>query len=695
MNKNFPRSHCGYYREDDDVSVHEGAIERNKDWSTYRKTDAFILFCAAGVLFTILGGGIAIAAHFASGGSATGSAGQASDAHIVARFPVMQLNAANPTGIHFTANHTHSIISFTGTSILCADDSEPTETETATESKNQTATDGITTIEMTRTQTVHKTAEGTTVSSAKPINATLSGSSAHSEFVTVVTQFLTTSVTETAFLTATAIATATESIVSESKATMSSGKASSSASTSEATSQVETSSADVASVVLTKTLTRTRMATSTIQEVVSTVTHTPTTVIHSTVTVTQQPLVTSSQEAQCSHDAQDHTVYITVTKSDNSSSKAVKTSKPTSSAVATPKVTDATVIVTYTVTIDSLTPISKISKVSSSSIVAKHSTKEVSSSSKTTRIVTQVATQTVYVTVADGTTIAFSTAVSSALGHVGTPVLTSIPSTESAQASTATDVVVITTTVTDQVFQTVSASSTSPVDVETRVETDTQTSLVTVTALPSTTPESSLSSKSIFTTVVLTGRATKTVTVGGGMATVTVTPKKPTASSSVVGHNSTMLSTKVIITQVVRTKTVTVSGHVETSLVTVLKNLTSTITLTRVHNATVTSIVTDTARLPRMNTTIHITGTPMMHPRPTFPPYALTNGTAMRPSTTYFHPSGNLSVSHPLPTSSAAVTSNAEKRAEPVIFGIDAATGGCKSCTTCLVIFVLGLLVLF
>ncbi|GJC95609.1 hypothetical protein ColKHC_04435 [Colletotrichum higginsianum] len=692
MNKNFPRSHCGYYREDDDVSVHEGAIERNKDWSTYRKTDAFILFCAAGVLFTILGGGIAIAAHFASGGSATGSAGQASDAHIVARFPVMQLNAANPTGIHFTANHTHSIISFTGTSILCADDSEPTETETATESKNQTATDGITTIEMTRTQTVHKTAEGTTVSSAKPINATLSGSSAHSEFVTVVTQFLTTSVTETAFLTATAIATATESIVSESKATMSSGKASSSASTSEATSQVETSSADVASVVLTKTLTRTRMATSTIQEVVSTVTHTPTTVIHSTVTVTQQPLVTSSQEAQCSHDAQDHTVYITVTKSDNSSSKAVKTSKPTSSAVATPKVTDATVIVTYTVTIDSLTPISKISKVSSSSIVAKHSTKEVSSSSKTTRIVTQVATQTVYVTVADGTTIAFSTAVSSALGHVGTPVLTSIPSTESAQASTATDVVVITTTVTDQVFQTVSASSTSPVDVETRVETDTQTSLVTVTALPSTTPESSLSSKSIFTTVVLTGRATKTVTVGGGMATVTVTPKKPTASSSVVGHNSTMLSTKVIITQVVRTKTVTVSGHVETSLVTVLKNLTSTITLTRVHNATHRDghcpPAPDEHYHPHHR---HAHDAPASH----LPPYALTNGTAMRPSTTYFHPSGNLSVSHPLPTSSAAVTSNAEKRAEPVIFGIDAATGGCKSCTTCLVIFVLGLLVLF
>ncbi|WQF75672.1 hypothetical protein CDEST_00686 [Colletotrichum destructivum] len=691
MNKNFPRSHRGYYREDDDVSVHEGAIERNKDWSTYRKTDAFILFCAAGVLFTILGGGIAIAAHFASGGSATGSAGQASDAHIIARFPVMQLNAANPTGIHFTANHTHSNISFTGTSILCADDAEPTETETANESKNQTATDGITTIKMTRTQTVHKTAEGTTVSSAKPINATLSGSSAHSESVTVVTQFLTTSVTETAFLTA----TATESIVSKSKATMSSGKALSSASTSEATSQVETSSADVASVVLTKTLTRTRMATSTVQEVVSTVTHTPTTVIHSTVTITQQPLATSSHEAQCSHDAQDHTVYITVTKSDNSSSKVVKTSKTTSSTVATPKVTDATVIVTYTVTVDSLTPISKISKVSSSSVVSKHSTKEVSSSSKTTRIVTQVAPQTVYVTVADGTTIAFSTAVSSALGHVGTPVLTSIPSTESAQASTATDVVIIITTVTNQVFQTVSASSTFPVDVETRVETDTQTSLVTVTALPSTTPESSLSSKSIFTTVVLTDRATKTVTVGGGMATVTVAPEKPTASSSVFRHNSTMTSTKVIITQVVRTKTVTISGHVETSLVTVLKNLTSTITLTRVHNATVTSIVTDTARLPRMNTTIHITGTPMMHPRSTFPPYALTNGTAMRPSTTYFHPSGNLSVSHPLPTSSAIVTSNAEKRAEPVIFGIDAATGGCKSCTTCLVIFVLGLLVLF
>ncbi|GJC86712.1 hypothetical protein ColLi_09550 [Colletotrichum liriopes] len=702
MNKHCPRSHSGYYREDDDLSVNDGAVQRNKDWSTYRKTDTFIAVCAAIVLASIIGGGIAIGVHckhspfgyltllsftdtgkVATGGSATGDVGHGSAAHIVPRFPVMQFNAAHSNGTRYGINSTLSGSSSTGTSSLCSDNAQ--ETEAVTSLTNQTTADVTTTIKMTRTQTFHKSAKGTTVSSAKAVNATLSDSSSSSESVPVVTQAITTSVTETAYLTA----TATESHgISGPDFSLSSSKASTGAFISEATtSQVETSSVDVVSVVLTKTLVETRVVTSTAQEVVSTITYTPTTIIRSTVTVTPQPFVSPSQEAQCSREVRDHTVYVTITETaapGSSVSTSVSSKAPkTSTSAPAPEAAD-TIVVTYTVTVDSLTPISKVPVVSSPSDVSKNSTK-VSSHSNPTRVVTEVATQVVYVTVADGTT-AFSTAVSSVLGHASTPA----HSTETAQAPTATGVVVITKTVIDQVFQTVSASPTPSVD----VETDTQTSVITVTALPGTPSGLPRPSKSILTTLVLTDRATKTVTIGG-MATVTVRPETSTSSAS--GHNSTRTDTKLITEIDIRTLTVTVSGHVQTSLVTVHKNLTATVTQTRA-NSTAVGISTDVFRLPPANTTVYISGTPMMHPRPTtatFPPYAITNGTVFRPTTPLFQSSGSASGSRPPTSSTVVVVSNAEKRAEPVMFGLDAATGGCKSCTTCLVIFVLGLLVLF
>ncbi|EFQ24867.1 hypothetical protein CGRA01v4_06890 [Colletotrichum graminicola] len=611
-NKHCPRSHRGYYREDDDLSVHDGAVQNNKDWSTYRKTDTFIVICAAIVLASIIGGGIAIGVHFATGGSATGSAGHDSGTHIVPRFPAMQYNAAHINSTHHGINSTLSDILPTGTLTLCSDDAE----ETVTGFMNQTTADTTTTIKMTRTRTLHQSAKGTTVSSAKAVNATLSGPSAVSESVPIVTQFITTSVTKTAYLTA----TATESHVdSEPIVSMSS----TGVSTSEATPSVEPSSADIASVILTKTLTEIHVVTSAVQEVTSTFTYTPTTIILSTVTVDFQPSFTPSLEAQCSPEVQDHTVYVTVTEAAivSSSSSALVSSKisKTTSSAPDSETTD-TILITYTVTVDSLTPISEMPIVSSSYDVPKHSTKT-SSRSKATQVVTEVATQTVYVSVADGTTLTFSTAVSSAIGHVGTPALTS---TETSQASTATDVVVITKTVTDQVFETVSASPASSGGVETHIMTDTQTSVVTITA----------------------------------------------------------------------------SDHVQTSLVTVNKNLTATVTQSNTKNSTA-SIFTDVFRLPPASTTIYITGTPMLHPRPTtdvFPPYPITNGTVFRPTAPpalSFGSSANGSGSRPPASTTVVVVSNAEKRAEPVMFSLDAATGGCKSCTTCLVIFVLGLLVLF
>ncbi|KAK2014805.1 hypothetical protein LZ32DRAFT_690270 [Colletotrichum eremochloae] len=616
MNKHGPcgpRSHRGYHSEDDNLSVHDGAVQNNKDWSTYRKSDTFIVICAAVVLASMIGGGIAIGVHFATRGSATGNADQVLGAHIVPRFPVMQYNAAHTNDTHHGINSTLSDILSTGTLTLCSDDAE--ETETVTKFMNQTANDATTTIKMTRIQTLHQSADGTTVSSAKAVNATLSGSSIVSEDIAIVTQFITTSVTETAYLTA----TATESHVDSEPMTSMSFT---SASTSEATTPVEASSAETASVILTKTLTETCVVTSAIQEVVSTFTFTPTTIILSTVTVVSQPSFTSSLEAQCSPEVQDHTVYVTITEAaiTSSFSSAIMSSKmsKTSSSAPASETVD-TILVTYTVTVDSLTPASKVPIVSSSSDVPKNSTKA-SSHSKATQVVTEVATQTVYVTVADGTTLAYSTAVSSVLGHVGTPALTSI---ETSQASTATDVVVITKTVIDQVFQTISASPSSSGGVKTYIVTDTQTSVVTITA----------------------------------------------------------------------------SGHVQTSLVTVHKNLTATVTQSKAQNSTA-SISTDVFRLPPANTTIYITGTPMLHPRPTtdaFPPYPFTNGTVFRPTAPPALPSGGTSGSGSRPpvSTTVVVVSNAEKRAEPVMFGLDAATGGCKSCTTCLVIFVLGLLVLF
>ncbi|WYZ40189.1 hypothetical protein EsH8_IV_000530 [Colletotrichum jinshuiense] len=682
MSKHNPRSHRGYYREDDDLTVTDGSIQRNKDWTTYRKTDTFIAICGAILAATIIGGGIAIGIHFATGGSATGEVtAQGSAANIVPRFPVMQFNAGSVNGTHYGINNSLSGISATGTPTHCADDTD--ETGAFTWSANKTSAEATTTtrIQMTRTQTIHKSAQGTTVSSAKAVNATMSNFST-AESVSVITEVITTSVTKTAYLTATA--TSTETNVAP-ESTASSPSQTTSTSISEAASQAETSSADITSVFLTKTLTATRRKTvSTVEEAVSTTTFTPTTVIRSTVTVTSGLLSSSSHETQCSPD--DHTVYITVTEtvgpiSSVTSSVVSKTSTPSLLAF---KSTD-TVMVTYTVTIDSLTPPTKAPAVSPSSGVAENTT-TATPHTRGTVIVTEVATQTVFVTVVDGTTVAFSTAVSSALGHAGTPVWTSLSSTRPS-ASTATSVVMVTKTVTDQVTKVVSALAT-PDNVE--------TSVATVTARPSGTVESS---KSILTTVVLTDSDTRTVTV---------VPKKHTSPAPAL--NSTRTDTNVVTEVDIRTITVTIGGEVNTSQVTVLKNMTATVTQTEQVAKTAAVTVGESARAynnttlqftATVNTTIYITGTPMMHPEPSTlqPPFPITNGT-----TFFFKPTGtatgpqslstSTSTSVSVSTSTVVVGSNAEKRAEPVIFGFDA-TGGGKSCTTCLVIFVLGLLILF
>ncbi|OHE95634.1 hypothetical protein CORC01_09066 [Colletotrichum orchidophilum] len=692
------RTHRGYYREDDDLTVTEGAIQRErKDWSTYRKTDTFIAIFGAIFIATLLGGAIAVGIYYATGGSPNSQVGQGSNAHIVPRFAGMKYNS-NGTQTH-GMNSTLSGMATTGTTTLCEDEAD--ETITVTQFLGNTKTASVDTtittyVQMTLTQTLHKSTQGTTVSSAKPVNATLSGSSIVSLSIPVVTEVITTSVTETEFHTATAHQS---NVASESSI----------ASTSEAASEVESSSAQVTSVFLTKTLTQTRKTTvkaspmSTSEEFSSTTTVTPTTVIESTIYVTAEPPASSTQ-AQCSLEVEDHTVYVTVTEtvtpspsgSLSAQSKTSKTSSKTSSSLAPLSDATDTISVTYTVTIDSLTPptnrpiFSRSSSKTSSTLISH-------SKSKSTVIVTQVATQTFIVSIGNGTTV------SSQLAHVGTPIFTNLPSSGTAQASIATDVVVITKTITSNVFQTVSASSSSP---SADVQTDTQTSVVTVTAIPSSSSsESSQSGKSLITTIYLTDRATQTVTIGG-MATVTVRPEQ--SNSSVSGpSNSTGTETKVItksVSRVVHTRTTTVSGKIFTSLITVYKNVTATATvgvsssLSGFSNTTVTATATATSvfELPvTVNTTIYITGTPMMHPTaPSTSQPLFSNGTAATSSTsqvltTYYFPTLTSTVTEqPMSTSTVVVVSGADKHAEAIM-------GGCKSCTILLAIFVLGLMVLF
>ncbi|KXH29149.1 hypothetical protein CSIM01_02218 [Colletotrichum simmondsii] len=736
------RDHRGYYREDDDLTVTEGAIRREqKDWSTYRKTDPFILISLAILIATLMGGGIAIGIHFATRGSPNSQV-PTSDSHVVPRFAGMNYNVQGFNGtLTHGINSTLSGLATTGTPTLCEDDADETITVTQFLGNNKTAsvdTTITTHVQKTLTQTLHKSPMGTTVSSADPVNTTLPGSSVVTQSIPVVTEVLATSITETAYHTATAHQSNVASESSESSEPV----ISSTSSVDDAPPVVvttvgpfptESTHPEVTSVFLTKTLTQTRKTTIqggplvSTEEFSSTTTVTPTTIIKSTIYVTAAPL-SSTTQAQCSHEMEDHTVYVTVTKTftpgaaSSSSSVQSETSKASSSkmssstASVSPSTATDTILVTYTVTIDSLYPPTTSPFMSSSSSSEKTSSTLVPAS-KSTIVVTQVATQTVIVSIGHGTTV------SSQLGHAGTPIFTSLASSGSAQTSTATDVVVLTKTITSNVFKTISASSSasSSSSHSADVQTHTQTSIVTVTASPS----SALSSKSstqsvesILTTIYLTDRATQTVTIGG-MTTVTVRPEQSSSTSSSLSgpSNFTRTETKVITasaSRVVRTHTTTVSGQVFTSLITVWKNITATATATATlsgsssassltsisHEAkstTVTATATSVVEVPvTLNTTITITGTPMMHPTApsTLPPFV--NGTAMTSSTrhaptTYHYPtlSSSTATEQPKSTSTVVVVSGAaDKHAEGIM-------GGCKGCTTWLAIFVLGLMVLF
>ncbi|KXH41276.1 hypothetical protein CNYM01_04635 [Colletotrichum nymphaeae SA-01] len=721
------RDHRGYYREDDDLTVTEGAIRREqKDWSTYRKTDPFILISLAILIATLMGGGIAIGIHFATRGSPNSQV-PTSDSHVVPRFAGMNYNVHGFNGtLTHGINSTLSGLATTGTPTLCEDDADETITVTQFLGNNKTAsvdTTITTHVQKTLTQTLHKSPMGTTVSSADPVNTTLPGSSVVTQSIPVVTKVLTTSVTETAYHTTTAHQSNVASESSESViSSMSSVEdAPPIVVTTVGPFPTESSHPEVTSVFLTKTLTQTRKTTiqggplASTEEFSSTTTVTPTTIIKSTIYVTAAPL-SSTTQAQCSHEMEDHTVYVTVTETftpsaaSSSSSVQSKTSKasskmPSSTASISPSTATDTILVTYTVTIDSLYPPTTSSIMSSSSSSEKTSSTLVPAS-KSTIVVTQVATQTVIVSIGHGTTV------SSQLGHAGTPIFTSLPSSGSAQASTATDVVVLTKTITSNVFKTIgtSSSASSSSSHSADVQTQTQTSIVTVTASPSSAHSSKSSTQSvesILTTIYLTDRATQTVTIGG-MATVTIHPEQSSSTSSSFSgpSNSTRTKTKVITasaSRVVRTYTTTVSGQVFTSLITVWKNITATATLSgsssassltsishEVQNTTVTATATSVVEVPvTLNTTITITGTPMMHPTAssTLPPFV--NGTAMTSSTrhvptTYHYPtlSSSTATEQPKSTSTVVIVSGAaDKHAEGI-------AGGCKGCTTWLAIFV-------
>ncbi|KAL2878558.1 hypothetical protein SGCOL_006028 [Colletotrichum sp. CLE4] len=733
------RDHRGYYREDDDLTVTEGAIQRErKDWSTYRKTDPFLLILLAALIATCMGGGIAIGIYYATRGSPNSQV-PTSDSHVVVprsagmNYNVHGFNGTQTHGI----NSTLSGLATTGTPTICEDDADETITVTQFLGNNKTAsvdTTITTHVQMTLTQTLHKSPMGTTVSSAKPVNTTLPGSSVVTQSIPVVTEVLTTSVTETAYHTATAHQS---NVVSESSESLESSESAIAFTSSVENGPpiivttggwlpTESSHPEITSVFLTKTLTQTHKTTIhgapliSTGEFSSTTTVTPTTVVKSTIYVTAGPL-SSTTQAQCSHEVEDHTVYVTVietfTPGAASSSSSVQSksskasSKMSSSSSVSPSTATDTVLVTYTVTIDSLYP-PTTSPVMSSSISSEKTSSTLVPASKSTIVVTQVATRTVIVSIGHGTTV------SSQLGHAGIPIFTSLSSSGTAQASTATDVVVLTKTITSNVFKTVRASSSSH---SADVQTDTQTSIVTVTASPSSaspSKSSSQSAESILTTIYLTDRATQTVTIGG-MATVTVRPKPSSTFSSSFSSpsNSTRTETKVITasaSRVVHTYTTTVSGQVFTSLITVWKNVTATATATLSgsassslassstshvgsgKNTTVTATATSVVEVPiTLNTTITITGTPMLHPTAPSPLAPSVNGTAMTSSTrhvptTYHYPtlSSATVTEQPKSTSTVVVVSGtADKHAEGIM-------GGCKGCTTWLAISVLGLMVL-
>ncbi|KAF6843279.1 hypothetical protein CMUS01_02252 [Colletotrichum musicola] len=633
----------GYCEEHDDLTVtDDGTIRRDrKDWSIYRKSNSCVL--AYVVLMALCIGSAIFACSFVAIKSITenennqaeteGAAQNAQVANVVPRFPVMQLHNGTYNGTHFHGvNNTLTAIS-TAIATQC-----PEETEVFI---SPTSAEATTTLRKTLTQTRTIQKSGTTVSSALAVPVTQSGAFTTSQSINLITEVLTTSLTKTA--TQTVSSTATESI-------------------SETATPFQSSSV-TSSILVTKTSTATRKVTRTVEDAVVTVTYTPTTVVLSTTTVSHESL--SKTEAQCS--PQDHTVYITVTKTPGHSSDIPSSSgvvSKTSTPLISPSQTTGTVVVTYTVTVDTLKPTSKVPTVSS-----------VSSFKKETFVVTKVATRTVFETVVDGTTVTLSTATSDVLGQPGSPVWTSPAPTETSSGRD----IIITKTVTDLVTETLVASSS-------------ETSISASSSVHKTT-------KSIFTTVLLTDRATKTVTVGG-IATVTVFPKTSTSTSTTTNSAEVEVITEVDISTV----TVTVDGQAQTSVVSVPKNTTATLTQTNLVTKTATSTITGESHINNVtsiqefatvNTTIYVTGTPMVHPQtteqPLYPSHNMTTylgatGTTHRPVSTTNQP--------PVATSTMPVqVSSGEKHAEPLVFG--AVDRNSMSCQTCLVLFILGLLVLF
>ncbi|KAF6830047.1 hypothetical protein CPLU01_07568 [Colletotrichum plurivorum] len=634
----------GYCKEHNDLTVtDDGTIRHDrKDWSCYRKSNTCVLayvflmaLCIGSAIFTCSFVAIkSIIENENNQAEAEDAAQNAQVANVVPRFPVMQLHNGSYNGTHFHGvNNTLTAIS-TAIATQCPEETEVFISETSAEA--------TTTLKKTLTQTRTIQESGTTVSSALAVPVTQSGASTTSQSANIITEVLTTSLTKTA--TQTVSSTVTESI-------------------SETATQVQSSSV-ASSILVTKTSTATRKVTRTVEDAVVTVTYTPTTVVLSTTTVSHESL-SKTEAAQCS--PQDHTVYITVTKTPEPSSDIPSSSgvvSKTSTPLVSPSQTTGTVVVTYTVTVDTSKPTSKVPTVSS-----------ISSFKKETFVVTKVATRTVFETVVDGTTVTLSTATSDVLGQPGTPVWTSPAPTESSSGRD----VIITKTVTDLVTETLVASSS-------------ETSISASSSVHKTT-------KSIFTTVLLTDRATKTVTVGG-MATVTVFPKTSTSTST----TTTSAEVEVITEVDISTVTVTVDGQAQTSVVSVPKNTTATLTQTNLVTKTATSTITGESHVNNVtsiqefatvNTTIYVTGTPMVHPQtteqPLYPSHNMTTymgatGTTHRPVSTTHQP--------PVATSTMPVpASSGEKHAEPLVFG--AVDRNSMSCQTCLVLFILGLLVLF
>ncbi|KAF6817172.1 hypothetical protein CSOJ01_02592 [Colletotrichum sojae] len=633
----------GYCEDHDDLTVtDDGTIRRDrKNWSSYRKSNACVLayvtlmgLCIGSAVFACSFVAIkSIIENENNQAEAEGAAQNAQVANVVPRFPVMHLHNGSYNGTHFHGvNNTLTAIS-TAVATQCPEETEVFISETSAEA--------TTTLKKTLTQTRTIQESGTTVSSALAVPLTQSGASTTSQSANIITEVLTTSLTKTA--TQTVSSTATESI-------------------SETATQVQSSSV-ASSILVTKTSTATRKVTRTIEDAVVTVTYTPTTVVLSTTTVSHESL--SKTETQCS--PQDHTVYITITKTPEPSSDIPSSSgvvSQTSTPLVSPSQTTGTVVVTYTATVDTLKPTSKIPTLSS-----------VSSFKKETFVVTKVATRTVFETVVDGITVTLSTATSDVLGQPGTPVWTSPAPTETSSGRD----VIITKMLTDLVTETLVASSS-------------ETSISASSSVHKTT-------KSIFTTVLLTDRATKTVTVGG-IATVTVFPKTSTSTST----TTTSAEVEVITEVDISTVTVTVDGRAQTSIVSVPMNTTATLTQTNLVTKTATSTITGESHVNNVtsiqefatvNTTIYVTGTPMVHPQtteqPLYPSHNMTTylgatGTTHQPASTTHQPPAATSTM-PVPVSSG------EKHAEPLVFG--AVDRNSMSCQTCLVLFVLGLLVLF